>query len=70
MEAVKTSNVLRLRRHPNIVPVYGFVTNMGNFPSPVTPYYANRDALHYLAKVPHADKLKIVSSYTPPKTSH
>lgn len=60
MEAVKTSNVPRLRRHPNIVPVYGFVTNMGNFPSPVTPYYVNGDALHYLAKNPKANKYQIV----------
>lgn len=59
---MKTSNMLRLSgsRHPNIVPVYGFVTNMGNFPSPVTPYYANGDALHYLAKMPNANKHQIV----------
>jgi len=61
LEAVKTSNALRLSRHPNIVPVYGFVTNMGNFPSPVTPYYANGDVLHYLSKEPKANKYQIIT---------
>lgn len=64
LEAVRTSNALRLSRHANIVPVYGFVTNMGNFPSPVTPYYENGDALHYLAKMPNANKYQIVGSYS------
>lgn len=48
--------------HPNIAPIVGFVTNMDKdrLPSPVTPYYENRDALHYLAKETNADKHQIV----------
>ena len=62
MGSIKTS-ILRLRNHPNIVPVHGYVTNMGTFPSPVTPYYANGDALRYLDRNPSANKLRIVWSY-------
>lgn len=66
METMRTSNALLCRGHPNIVPVYGFVNNMGSgdLPSPATviPYYGNGDALRYLAQNPKASKLQIVSS--------
>lgn len=60
---MKTSNALLLREHPNVVPIYGFVNNLGAFPSPVIPYYGNGNVLSFLAQNPKANKLQIVSSF-------
>ncbi|KAG8819391.1 hypothetical protein FRC17_010470 [Serendipita sp. 399] len=34
--------------HPNVVPLLGYVSNMGLLPSPVSQWYKNGDAGHYI----------------------
>ncbi|KAG8849274.1 hypothetical protein FRB91_010091 [Serendipita sp. 411] len=48
---IRELNVWRSLAHLNIVPLLGYVDNMNRLPSPVSPWYENRDASNYLRRV-------------------
>lgn len=54
---------LQCLNHSHIVPFYGVHNEISSLPSPVTKFYANGDALAYIARNPSSNKLRLVSCY-------